>query len=203
LIPLLAIILGIALVPAVRGTFGVLRRANLQAAVLIPFALLLQTLSASDGFLWGAANPELLSVGLWIAGAVLLAAVCWRNRRLHGMRIIALGLCMNALVIVANVGMPVGLIALAELDAADAAREAVERSALYQMQEETTHLIVLADVLPVPGPTLLRAVVSLGDLLLFVGIVVTIVESSTRYHAPRGRLTGHEGTAGTREMRMG
>jgi hypothetical protein len=90
------------------------------------------------------------------------------------------------------------LAALAELDATLDAREAVEQSALYQMQEETTHLIVLADVLPVPGPTLMRAVVSLGDLLLFVGVVVTIVELSTRYHAHRRRLTGDEGTAATR-----
>jgi hypothetical protein len=134
-----------------------------------------------------------------MAGAALLAAVCLRNHRLHGMRIIALGLCMNALVIAANVGMPVGLTALEELDATVDAREAVEQSALYQMQEETTYLIVLADVLPVPGPTLMRAVVSLGDLLLFVGVVVTIVESSTRYHASRRRLMGHEGTAATRE----
>jgi hypothetical protein len=199
LIPLFAIILGIALVPAVGGTLGVLRRANLQAAVLVPFALLLQTFSASGGFPWGAAHSALLSVALWMAGAALLAAVCLSNHRLHGMRIIALGLCMNALVIAANVGMPVGLTALAELDATDDAREAVEQSALYQMQEETTYLIVLADVLPVPGPTLMRAVVSLGDLLLFVGVVVTIVESSTRYHAPRRRLMGHEGTAATRE----
>lgn len=185
MIPLLAILLGIVLVPAVGGTFGALRQTHLRAAVLVPLALILQTLSAREGFLPAVLDAGVTSVACWIAGALLLIVVCVCNWRLHGMRAIALGICINALVIVANAGMPVGLSAVATLGDAVNANRAVERSPLYRLQEDRTRMIVLADVLPVPGPGPVRAVVSLGDLLLFTGVVITIVESSSGFHTPR------------------
>ena len=125
------------------------------------------------------------ALGLWVAGALLLSVLCWRNKHLHGMRLVAVGVALNALVIVCNSGMPVGLDAVSELGNSVRALQVVESSALYNLQNDETRLIILADVLPVPGPRPVRAIVSLGDLLLFAGVTVTIVESSLRLHSPK------------------
>jgi hypothetical protein len=175
---LVALFLGIVLVPAVGGTFGALREAHLRAAMLVPIALILQMLPAREGFLPIALNVQMATVTCWIAGALMLLTVCVRNWRLHGMQVIAVGVFLNALVILANMGMPVGLSAAGLLGDNPQARQAVAQSPLYQLETETSRMIVLADVLPVPGPGPVRAIVSLGDLMLFTGIVVTIVQSS-------------------------
>jgi len=184
-IPLAAIVLGILLVPATGGSFGVLRNARLRSAFLVPSALVLQALSSSEVFLGLVPNSTMAAVGLWGGGALLLSVFCWRNKRLHGMRIVAAGIALNALVIACNSGMPVGLDAVSELGSSAGALRAVESSALYNLQSEATRLVILADVLPVPGPSPVRAIVSIGDLMLFGGVTVTIVESSLRLHSPK------------------
>jgi len=113
----------------------------------------------------------------WLVGAGILLVVCWGNRRLLGFKVCALGLSVNALVIAFNRGMPVAEEALVALDV-DAAKAGILEHHFYHVAGEGTRLLFLADVLPIAGPRTLESVVSLGDVLLLVGIVVVVLESS-------------------------
>lgn len=181
MILLAAIALGLALVPLSGGTFYTLSHANFHAPALLPVALALQTLPPAALRVTDVARAEALTVVCWIAGALLLILVCWRNRHLHGMRVVALGVLCNAVVIVLNSGMPVGIDALRLLGDVEGALRFLSESPLYQLESELTRLLVLADVMPLPGPPSIRAVVSLGDLLLFAGVLVSIVQSGTAW----------------------
>lgn len=181
MILLAAIALGLALVPLSGGTFRRLGRAPFHAPVLLPIALALQTLPSVALRVTDVARAEALTVVCWTAGAAVLLLVCWRNWHLHGIRIVALGVACNAVVILLNRGMPVGMDALRLLGDVEGALRFLSESPLYQLESELTRLLVLADVMPLPGPPSVRAVVSLGDLLLFSGVLVSIVQSgSTR-----------------------
>jgi hypothetical protein len=107
---------------------------------------------------------------LWAATYPVLIAIAWSNRRLPGMSVIALGLLLNALVVVLNQGMPVA-------EAAAIAAGLRERLSLpigdfaHVLATPGTWLPWLGDVVPLPGPSWARFVPSAGDLLLYVGVV--------------------------------
>jgi hypothetical protein len=105
---------------------------------------------------------------LWVATYPVLIGIAWRNRRLPGMSVIALGLLLNALVVILNGGMPV---------AESAAIAAGLQGRLSVPVGDFTHVLTtsstwlpwLGDVVPLPGPSWARYVPSVGDLLLCVG----------------------------------
>jgi hypothetical protein len=94
------------------------------------------------------------------------------NLHLRGMGVVLVGLALNALVIGVNQGMPVRL----PDDATAAQRDAVDESAKHHVERESDHLVVLADIIPIPGGGLTRA--SFGDLILAVGFVDVVVQLS-------------------------
>ena len=102
---------------------------------------------------------------------VLLLAV-WYNKTLKGIKIIALGIIFNFIVIVANGGhMPVLLSSLYKVGLNDFAL--VLKEGTY-----TTHILIseetlfrfLADVIPLSPPSPDPSVVSAGDFLMFYGV---------------------------------
>ena len=162
----------------------------LGAAMAVGFALrgTLGPFTALNIHWWGAAA---LGLGLLLAlphlaGAtlsqvrailalsyVLLLAFTWVNRRLPAMPVIVVGLVLNALVVVANAGMPVS---------ADAARVSGVGAALPTTRggPEKHHLMTdedvlrpLGDVIPVPPP--LGALFSPGDVFLYGGLAWLVV----------------------------
>jgi len=182
LILLAAVVLGLVLVPATGGSFHTLRNVELRAYPLLPIAVGLQVMPTTALQATDIAQEELLAVVCWIAGAILVGVVSLRNWHLHGMRLIALGVACNALVILLNMGMPVGIDALKVLGDLEGAVRFLGASPLYQLQSEATRVLLLADILPLPGPPTIRAVVSLGDLLLFSGVLASISQAgSTPY----------------------
>jgi hypothetical protein len=114
----------------------------------------------------------------WLAGALLVLIAAISNWRYLGLRVVATGVLLNAVVIVGNGGMPVSLQALQYLGATDIEAVLASSSPLYFMADEATVLLLFGDVLPVPGPSLIRSVASAGDVLLMIGVVVLVLEMS-------------------------
>jgi hypothetical protein len=100
---------------------------------------------------------------LLLLSQVLVGAWVVRNLRRPGVALIGLGLLANALVIAANGAMPVDPAAIVAAGGpADA--QAVGK---HVLADDDTALLWLADVIAVPP---LRAVVSIGDLVLALGL---------------------------------
>lgn len=101
----------------------------------------------------------------------LLIAV-WYNLELKGMKIIALGIILNFIVIVANSGhMPVLLSSLYKAGLDDFALALKEGTYVtHTFINEKTLFGFLADVIPLSPPFPDPSVVSVGDFLLFYGV---------------------------------
>ncbi len=119
------------------------------------------------------AAPTLLDVSsdaafVWVVGSyVALGGFVVANLRLVGMPIVLIGLAMNALVIVANHGMPVGV------DAVLAVGASPDEDLAAQVQDNKHHLetgdeqfMFLGDIIPL-RPT--GEILSFGDLVLAAG----------------------------------
>jgi len=104
---------------------------------------------------------------------VLLLAV-WYNKELKGMKIIALGIAFNFVVIIANGGhMPVLLNSLYKVKVGLDSFALVLKEGSYvthTLITEKTLFRFLADVIPLSPPFPDPSVVSVGDFLLFYGV---------------------------------
>ncbi len=111
-------------------------------------------------------NPTAYA-GIHIATYGLIAIFLWANRHLPGVALIAAGALLNGLVITINGGvMPAA--ATAQRLAGMSLGPGFHNSA----QLSHPHLLWLGDVIPVPGP--LPNVLSVGDLIVFAGLIVLL-----------------------------
>ncbi|MDP9453895.1 MAG: DUF5317 domain-containing protein [Actinomycetota bacterium] len=108
------------------------------------------------------------AVALALAAYAALLSFAAANLRLVGMAVVALGLGLNALVILLNGGMPVDPAAVVATGLARPDEvAAMELGPSRQWQQEDDPLAVLGDIVPV---TPLGEVVSFGDLILAGGL---------------------------------
>ena len=105
----------------------------------------------------------LISLPVWVhvAAIVLTAAVAIRNYTIMGTLFVAAGCALNAVVIVANGGMPFDMVAATLVGA-----QPPQNDVLHTPLVEETSLPWLSDVVPVG---LFRNVYSVGDFLIAVG----------------------------------
>lgn len=101
---------------------------------------------------------------LLLLSQLLVIAFLVVNRRLPGVWWVAVGLALNAIVMAANRAMPVdpGAIAALGIDGATVP------PGKHTLLTSDTHLPWLADIIPVPW---LRSILSIGDLVLAVGLL--------------------------------
>jgi hypothetical protein len=112
-------------------------------------------------------GSEEMHKAVHIATYVLIGVFLWCNRRLPGVKVISLGAFLNALVITVNGGQM-------------AASRTAERLAGLHMEagfENSAplahpHLLWFGDVIPWPGP--LPNVLSIGDLLIYLGTLILL-----------------------------
>lgn len=153
----------LASVPLTSGRLSRLASIHVRATWVPVLALALQVLITTivrDGH-------EQLHKGVHIATYVLIAVFLWCNRRLPGVKVIALGAFLNALVITVNGGQM-------------AASRTAERLAGLHLDggfENSaplahSHLLWLGDVIPWPGP--FPNVLSIGDCLIYAGTLVLL-----------------------------
>lgn len=112
--------------------------------------------------------PGPVALGIWLLAMAGLVLAALRNAQAPGMVVAAIGVALNLMVIGLNLGMPVSARAVRFL--AGNTEMAVEYDLVHRELDDRTVLPWLADIVPVPGPRGLRAVVSVGDLLLVSGV---------------------------------
>jgi hypothetical protein len=122
---------------------------------------------------------ELLHIASYaLAGACIIA-----NRRITGLRILALGAALNSLAIIANAGiMPASARAMRLAGLAPSDHFANSASVAHP------RLLALGDVIPIPGPWPLGNVISIGDILIIAGLL-TVLHRASR-DAPSTPLSG-------------
>lgn len=126
---------------------------------------------------------NMLLVGLVSASYGLVGTVVVRNIRTPGFAAVVVGLALNMLVIGANGGMPVSVSAV---EASGQPAAAVELRAgnadLKHELSEDARLGFLSDVIPVPAP--FRQVVSVGDVVFYLGLMWLVISAMRRRKEP-------------------
>lgn len=117
----------------------------------------------------------------WISLMLLLLFVSLANAvKISGFSLMSVGVALNLVEIVLNRGMPVGLEAVRALTNSPSS-PGFTGDKLHLLATASTKFLLLADVLPLPGLSGLRTVLSVGDVLMLVGVAVIILS------APEGR----------------
>lgn len=165
---MLLVIAAIALVlsvPLAGGRLGRLADIRVRAiwAVLAAAAIQVGITDVVPG------GSHLLHAALHMSSYALDADFLFANRRLAGVPLVALGAGLNVLAISTNGGvMPASASALRV--AGIVARRGFDNSAALAHP----HLAFVGDIIPVPGPWPIGNVLSVGDLIIFVGAFVVL-----------------------------
>ncbi len=187
---LVAIIILVALIVGflARGSLRNFERIQIHwwAVALVGLGLQAIPVPARYGTRW--------AVGLLLASYVLLIAFAWVNRRLPAAPLILVGLLMNAVVIAANQGMPVSEAAIRANAGNDVTLTRGDEPKHHLMTDDDV-LTWFADVIPVPPP--IRAIVSIGDVLLYSGVacfvVMVMIGRFEENRRPKARLQMYRG----------
>lgn len=169
--------LGLMVALVMGGRVSRLKNVVLWGEPALIAMMLIQVVLPSAASLVGAA-ASFLTLVAWVVTALAGMTLALINHPKPGMLLVGVGLMLNALVIGANGGMPVLVpaVALASGVSAHSISETLAHSPLHIPAGFETRLLFLGDVLPAPVPitgTLL--VVSLGDVLMMVGVCALIV----------------------------
>jgi hypothetical protein len=114
-------------------------------------------------------GSHFLHATIHVLSYVLDAYFVFANRRLKGVPVVALGAALNLLAITTNGGvMPASASALRI--SGIASRPGFDNSAALAHP----HLGFLGDVIPVPGPWPIGNVLSVGDLIIFLGALIVL-----------------------------
>jgi fermentation-respiration switch protein FrsA (DUF1100 family) len=172
---ILIVLAGLCLlsVPLAGGRLHRITELRLRALWLGPLALAIQltvTTVAPGG-------NHTLHAAIHIATYVMIGVFLWANRRLPGIPVISAGTFMNGVTIVLNGGvMPAS---------ATAQRLAgLHLDGGFNNSAQLAHplLLWLGDVIPVPGPV--PNVLSVGDLVIFAGMLVLLHRTCGRAARP-------------------
>jgi Family of unknown function (DUF5317) len=132
-----------------------------------------------------------VATALLYASFIALIAFAVLNLRSPGFALILIGLSLNALVIVANQGMPVTRNALEHSNQSATLADLIEHGgAKHHLADSGTILLPLGDVIPLGTP--FDQAISVGDVCVQLGVAWFIV-----FAMPRRRplIIEHEATA--------
>jgi hypothetical protein len=120
---------------------------------------------------------------LLTASLMLLLVVVWVNRHLGGVKLIGLGLLLNFLVMALNGGfMPIAPDTLAQIGYDGNASHLetgyiVGRTKNVVVEPGEANLWLLSDIVVIPQPFPIPTALSMGDLLIVVGVFVFLREA--------------------------
>jgi len=178
---LYAVVAGLLLGLLVGGRLSGLGRLEFEWAPLIALGMVIQIALFSDPVAAGigAAGPPIY-VG---SSLLVLAAVC-RNWSMRGLPIVALGAASNLVAIIVNGGyMPASAAALAA--------QGRDAPAVYSNSSYVAEPVLgpLTDIFAMPTWIPLANVFSIGDVLIGVGVALTIIVAMRRGAGRRGSRT--------------
>jgi hypothetical protein len=173
-----ALLFSMFLIRPMKGRLSLLAEAPFRYEMLLPFGFLIQVAPPFLSSSFNGGNLDTITLTAWLAGSLVLMLACLLNWRYVGFRLAMLGVALNAFVIILNQGMPVSVAALEYLGLGGAEQQVEALTPLYHLASEQTVFKILGDVLPIPGPALIRSVVSLGDTYLMVGIALVVLDGS-------------------------
>jgi hypothetical protein len=156
-------------VPLTGGDLRRLGRLRVRWIWLGPVAVLVQTVlvTVEPG------GSHAIHAAVHIGTYVLIAAFLWANRKLPGALIIAVGAALNGVTILVNGGvMPAA--ATAERLAGLTLGRGFNNSAVLAHP----HLLWFGDIIPVPWP--LPNVLSVGDIIIYTGMLVLLHRTTRR-----------------------
>lgn len=110
---------------------------------------------------------------------VVMAYLLLINRGLAGVKTMMCGLVLNLLVMAANGGrMPVSQWAIGILSGTGEQLNALYygTASRHVLMTDSTNLKVLGDIIPVPIPYLPNTILSIGDIILYGGIIYFIIK---------------------------
>jgi hypothetical protein len=162
-------------VPLSGGRLSRLADLELRCVWAAPLALGLQMLIITVAPGGDSSLHAAIHLGTYGLGGVFL----WANRRLPGILLLAAGAIANTAAIAANAGiMPASI--TAQRVAGLATGTGFQNSAHLVHP----HLLWLGDIIPIPGPWPLGNVLSIGDLVIYAGMLV-LLHTTCRTHAAR------------------
>jgi hypothetical protein len=160
------VILSVVLVRPAGGSLAALGQVRLRYTPAIFGALAIQITIMSvvpGGSPW---LHRVLHVGSYALAAVFIIA----NRRLAGMRMLALGATLNLIAILANNGvMPASRSAMRAAGILSSSSDFVNSAAVAHPR-----LLFLGDIFPVPHAVPFANVYSIGDICIAVGVAIAI-----------------------------
>jgi hypothetical protein len=182
----LALLVGLA---AVGGRVSNLAHVQVKWAWLAPLAFLMQAYLI---FFPAERAGGLLSARslLLTASHILLFVVVWQNRHLSGVKLLGLGLALNFLVMVVNGGfMPITPDALVQIGYDGNASQLetgyiVGRTKNMVAEAGEARLWFLSDIMVVPKPFPIPTALSLGDVLIVLGLFLFLREFMFLREAP-------------------
>ena len=169
----------VLVVVVTRGSWRALAHLPVQGAFLFFVGVLLQGTLEIVSFPRDAI--EATGFALLMLSYVFLLAFCLVNLPLRGMGTIAVGVGLNALVIGLNVGMPTRPVGL---DAqGHRVEKPIEHTVKHRPESPDDLLGFLGDKILLPRP--FDALISLGDIVLLVGVAELVCCSSHRRRRSR------------------
>ncbi|MDZ4169846.1 MAG: DUF5317 family protein [Coriobacteriia bacterium] len=150
---------------AAGGKFANLAQVRLSHELLIALLFVGQSIFRGRLPFWDGAAHD-WAVFFWGLASLALLATLIPDAKLPGIGVAILGIAANLTVVLANEGMPYVAAGGAVLDSG---------AFFYRTGTIGTSLLFLGDVLPVPSGAYL---LSLGDILLGIGVMVFIVAGS-------------------------
>jgi Family of unknown function (DUF5317) len=172
------LVLVVCAVSLTGGSWARLGQLRLRALWLLLTAFVAQAVLEFVGL--PEARYEDLGFALLLGTYVLILAFCWLNRRVSGMLVVTVGVCLNVLVISLNQGMPTKD-DVVERDGRTV-HVPIERTVKHRPAEDDDLLPFLGDQLTVPGFP--RQQFSIGDVVIALGVADVCFEASRR---PRRR----------------
>ena len=176
---LLSVLVGYLVGGRLRG----FERLHLRYWWLAPIGLGLQALPLPEG-----RHGTDLLVRMVVLGAsyLLLLLFAGVNIRISGMPLLLVGLALNAVVVIANGGMPVSRHVLEVSGQTEALKLlTADEGAKHHIMTSADRLTPLADVIPIPPP--IGQVASVGDVFVYAGLtwlIVAVMRGRTREQAP-------------------
>ncbi|KRQ87788.1 hypothetical protein ABG79_00593 [Caloramator mitchellensis] len=176
---LFSVILGIIIGYLLKGDLRNMDVSNLKG-IYIAFASFLVEVILFTLVRKGILERGLITIIIYSIQYLLLFIFVYLNRKNFAILILGLGFLLNAIAIFSNGGaMPVNPNAIVEAGLAPSIDQINASSeGLYIVADETTKLAIFGDFIPIKY--VLHYVISIGDILIYLGILLYIIKEMKR-----------------------